>query len=240
MHRCMIGTETVFIIAIIDSNLNRHRCVYQTNDSGRNSDEVCVSAVRGTSESAGAPKKVSASLLPRTTFRKLMGECLDIISGKWQLLPSNISYKASPNDQDGFLFRLVNLTVLGSGIARRNEKYCEYLANDSKLCHRVYNAQKGGNGLRLLADLGLVYLEFKAVVLEVLFDLITVHIVHVQVSDSQHSAPALVALSQLRVLGVEDAIEKGEVVGYLLVAVHVESILGLQDRCSKVRHVEVV
>ena len=112
MHRCMIGTETVFIIAIIDSNLNRHRCVYQTNDSGRNSDEVCVSAVRGTSESAGAPKKVSTSLLARATFRKLMGECLDIISGKWQLLPSNISYKASPNDQDGFLIRSVNLTVL--------------------------------------------------------------------------------------------------------------------------------
>ena len=65
MHGCMISTEAVFIIAIIDSNLNRHRCVYQTNDSGRNSDEVCVSAVRGTSESAGDPKKLVLVSLQR-------------------------------------------------------------------------------------------------------------------------------------------------------------------------------
>ena len=55
MHRCMISTEAVFVVAIVDSNLNRYRCVYQTNDGGRNSDEIGVPAVSGTSEPAGEP-----------------------------------------------------------------------------------------------------------------------------------------------------------------------------------------
>lgn len=52
MHRGMVSTQAVLIVAIVDSHFDRHRCVNQTNDSGRNSDEVCVPAVSGTSESA--------------------------------------------------------------------------------------------------------------------------------------------------------------------------------------------
>ena len=85
-----------------------------------------------------------------------------------------------------------------------------------------------------------MHLELETVVSEVSFDLVTVHIVHVQVGDSQHTAPALVAFSQLGIFRVEDAIQEGEVVGYFLIAINVETILGLQDRCSEVRHVEVV
>ena len=79
-----------------------------------------------------------------------------------------------------------------------------------------------------------MHLELEVVVLEIFFNLFTVHVVHIQVRDSQYSAPALVAFSQLRVLRVENAIKKGEVVGYLLIAIDMESILGLQDRCSEV------
>ena len=32
------------------------------------------------------------------TSSQLMGECLDTISGNGELLPSNVSYKASTND----------------------------------------------------------------------------------------------------------------------------------------------
>ena len=85
-----------------------------------------------------------------------------------------------------------------------------------------------------------MYLELKAVVFEVSFNFFAVHVVHVQVRDSQDSAPATVAFSQLRVLRIENAIEKGEVVRYLLIAIDMESILGLQDRCAEVRHVEMV
>ena len=46
----VVGTKTILIVAIVDSNLDRHRCVYQANDSRRHSDEVGVPAVRGTSE----------------------------------------------------------------------------------------------------------------------------------------------------------------------------------------------
>lgn len=120
------------------------------------------------------------------------------------------------------------------------EKNHEYLPIDAELCHGIYDTQESGNSLGLLADLGLVYLELEAVMFKVVFDLVTVYVVHVQIGDSQHTAPAFVAFSKLRVLWVEYTIEESEVVGYLLVAVDVESILGLQDRCSEVRHVEVV
>ncbi len=57
----MIGTQTVFVVAIVDRDLDRHRCVYQANDSGRDADEVGVSSVSGTSESRRT-NKVSSSL----------------------------------------------------------------------------------------------------------------------------------------------------------------------------------
>ena len=60
MHWCVIGTESILIVAIVDCYLDRHRSVYQANDSGRDSDEVGVPAIGGTSESA-QPKKVSTS-----------------------------------------------------------------------------------------------------------------------------------------------------------------------------------
>ena len=40
-----------------------------------------------------------------------MGECLDIISGSSEILPSNVSYKASSNDQYRFLYKSVNMDV---------------------------------------------------------------------------------------------------------------------------------
>ena len=46
----MVGTQTVFVVAIVDSDLDGYRCVYQANDSRRYSDEVGVPTVRGTSE----------------------------------------------------------------------------------------------------------------------------------------------------------------------------------------------
>lgn len=52
MHRCVISTQAVLIIAIVDSNLDRHGSVDQTNHRGRHSDEIGVPAVGGTSESA--------------------------------------------------------------------------------------------------------------------------------------------------------------------------------------------
>ena len=117
---------------------------------------------------------------------------------------------------------------------------CEYLAIDSELGHGIHNAQEGGDRLCLLTDLGLVYFELEPVVFKVLLDLLSVYIVYIQVCDSQHSAPMFVALSQLWVPWVEDAVQESEVVGDLLVPVDMEAVLGLQNRCSEVRHVEGV
>ena len=34
---------------------------------------------------------------------RLMGECLDVIFGKVELLPSDVSYESSTNNKHGFL-----------------------------------------------------------------------------------------------------------------------------------------
>ncbi len=57
----MVCTETVLVVAIVDGNLDGDGCVYQANDSGRDSDEVGVSSVSGTSE-PGRTNKVSSIL----------------------------------------------------------------------------------------------------------------------------------------------------------------------------------
>lgn len=82
-------------------------------------------------------------------------------------------------------------------------------------------------------------LKLQPVVLEVSLDLLAIHIVDIHICDGQHSAPMLVAVSQLGVFRVENSIEEGEVVGDSLVAINMEAILCLNDRCSEVRHVEV-
>lgn len=114
----------------------------------------------------------------------------------------------------------------------------EYLSEDAKFRHGIHNAQECGNGLCLLANLGLVDLKFQIVVLEVLLDLLAIHVVDIEICDGQNTIPAFVAVGQLRVLRVKDTVEEGELVRYLLVAIHVEAILGLGDGSCKVRHVE--
>lgn len=42
-----------------------------------------------------------------TNLKELMGECLDTIVGNGELLPSNVSYEASTNDQNGLLHAFV-------------------------------------------------------------------------------------------------------------------------------------
>lgn len=52
MHRCVVGSEAVFVVAIVDGNLDRDGCVDQTNDGGRHSNEIGVPAIRRTREPA--------------------------------------------------------------------------------------------------------------------------------------------------------------------------------------------
>lgn len=74
--------------------------------------------------------------------------------------------------------------------------------------------------------------------LEVLLNPLAVNIVYVEIRDGQDTVPFLVAIGQLRVLGIEDAVEEGKIVGDLFVAIHVETILSLLDGGCKVGHVE--
>lgn len=52
VNGCVVGSQTILVVAIVDSHFYRHRCVNQTNDSGWDSDEVGVPAIRRTSEAA--------------------------------------------------------------------------------------------------------------------------------------------------------------------------------------------
>jgi hypothetical protein len=42
---CVVGTETVLVVAVVDTDLDRDGSVNQTNDGGGNADEVGVAAV---------------------------------------------------------------------------------------------------------------------------------------------------------------------------------------------------
>lgn len=51
VHGCVVGTETVLVVAIVDGNLDRDRSIDQTNNGGWDTDVVGVASVRSTSES---------------------------------------------------------------------------------------------------------------------------------------------------------------------------------------------
>lgn len=128
------------------------------------------------------------------------------------VLPGNVGDQSTTNDQNGLL------------------------AVDTELVHRVNDAQEGVDRLGLLADHGLVDGKLELVVVEVLLDLVSVNIKDVGIHDCQGSAPTLVAVGQLAVLGVEDTIHELEVVLDLLIARDMETSLGLLDSSVHIRH----
>jgi hypothetical protein len=108
------------------------------------------------------------------------------------------------------------------------------LADDTKLCHRVDNAQKSVHGLGLLANHGLVDRQWQVVVVEVLLHVLAVDVENVQIHNGKAATPALVALGEIIVLGVENTIEEREVIFDLLVTLNVETIFGLDNGSLKV------
>jgi hypothetical protein len=51
VHGSVVGTKTVLVVGVVDTNLDRDGSVNETNNGGGDTDEVGVSAVRSTSES---------------------------------------------------------------------------------------------------------------------------------------------------------------------------------------------
>jgi len=51
VHGSMVGTKTVLVVVVVDTDLDRDGGVNETNNGGGNTDEVGVSAVSSTSES---------------------------------------------------------------------------------------------------------------------------------------------------------------------------------------------
>lgn len=51
MNRCVIGAQAILVISIIDTDLDRNRCINQTDNSGGNTNEVTVSSIGGTCKS---------------------------------------------------------------------------------------------------------------------------------------------------------------------------------------------
>lgn len=50
VHGSVVGTQTVLVVAVVDGDLDGDGSVNETNDGGRNTNVVGVSAVGGTSE----------------------------------------------------------------------------------------------------------------------------------------------------------------------------------------------
>jgi hypothetical protein len=103
------------------------------------------------------------------------------------------------------------------------------LADDTELCHRVDDAQKSVHGLGLLANHGLVDRQWQVVVVEILLHVLAVNVEYVQIHNGKAATPALVALGEIIVLGVENTIEEREVIFDLLVTLDVETVLGLDN-----------
>lgn len=46
----MVGAKSVFVVSVVDGNLDRYGSVYQTNDSGRDTNKIGIPAIGRTSE----------------------------------------------------------------------------------------------------------------------------------------------------------------------------------------------
>lgn len=82
VHRSVVGTETVLVVAVVDGDLDRDGGIDQTNDGGGNTNVVGVTAVGGASKTA---RKVSQSVLYDFRASPLgmvwKPECLEVIFG---------------------------------------------------------------------------------------------------------------------------------------------------------------
>lgn len=114
--------------------------------------------------------------------------------------PSNISHQPATNDQHGFL------------------------AEDAKVVHGVDDAQQRVHCLGLFPNHGLVDSKLDLVVVKVLLDTVSVESKDVVVHDGETTLPLAVALGQLGVLDVEDAVEELEPVLDLFVAAYREAV----------------
>lgn len=62
---------------------------------------------------------------------------------------------------------------------------------------------------------------------------------YVLVCDSQDTAPSPIAVREIRVGNIEDAIDECEVIFNLLIALDVETVFGLLDIRFEIRHSEI-
>jgi len=63
VHGGVVGSETVLVVAVVDGDLDRDGGVNQTDDGGRDTDEVGVAAVGGTGESKAKVSKCLVSVI---------------------------------------------------------------------------------------------------------------------------------------------------------------------------------
>lgn len=105
-----------------------------------------------------------------------------------------------------------------------------------KLVHGIDNAHQCLNSLGLFPNHGLVHLELDAVVVAVGLQLPPVEVENVEVHDGQAPLPPIVALGQLAIFDVEDAVEELKVVLDLFVAAHGEAPGCGLDGCLHVGH----
>lgn len=106
----------------------------------------------------------------------------------------------------------------------------------TKLGHRVDNAEKSLDRLGLLADHGLVDLELDVVVVKVVLELLAIDVEDVGVHHRQTAVEACELVGKAIVALFKDVLCEAEVVFDLLIALDVETVLGLLDLGGHVRH----
>ena len=111
-----------------------------------------------------------------------------------------------------------------------------HLANNAELRHGVADAKEGFDRLGLFADGSLVNLQVQIVVSEILLHLLSVDVVDVLVHDGQYAPPFCIAVCEVAVGFIEDAIHEGEVVLDFLVPLYMKPMLGLGDVSLEIGH----
>lgn len=127
-------------------------------------------------------------------------------------LPSNVGGKPAPDHKHGFL------------------------ADNAKIRKCIADGQKRIHVLCLLSDLRFVDNQSNTVGLEILLHLRSVKRTDVDVCHGQASAPFLIHVCELRILDVENTVEKGEIIGDFFIALDMEASARLGHSGREFRH----
>lgn len=225
----MIGSKTVLQLAVVDGNLDGDSSINETNDCGRDADEVGVSAVRGACKTDDigdlvAREKAGSAECSRFSFEDVSRPSalrqIDFAAssgrrsrqlrkrgGARDTSQDHVTYETTSAGEDGLLS---DETKVGEGIYE-GEHVVHGLWGGWKCLSDGMKKQRGRTPHLVDFTTGHdVDGQGNVMVLEVSFHLVGIVVVHNLVSDEEASLPLSIDVCEMGVLGVEDVVNELE------------------------------